>query len=138
MTIKKIIIFLLTIVFIFAIIIYGKLNPENFPFFPKCIFKMLTSFDCPGCGAQRTIHYLLNLEFANAIRTNAFLVLAIPYILLGLIIEFSRDDKVFINKVYNKLYGSTAALAALVIIISWWIFRNVPLLKVLQLLENAE
>jgi hypothetical protein len=105
------------------LVIYGKFNPENVIFFPKCIFKTITGFDCPGCGIQRAIHYLLNLEFGNAFRANAFFVLVIPYILVGFIVESNNNNKSFSN-IRNVFYGTKAILIVFTVVIFWWIFRN--------------
>ncbi len=107
------------------IIIFRKFDPESTVFFPKCVFKLLTGLDCPGCGLQRMVYYMLNLEFGNAIRANALLFFAIPYILPGLVIGlFKYNNNIILNNIYNKLYGIKALLVTVVIVIFWFIYRN--------------
>lgn len=48
---------------------------------PKCPFKLLTGFDCPGCGFQRALHAALHGEWGKAMGYNVFLFLLIPYML---------------------------------------------------------
>lgn len=122
---KKIIFFcLVIIVFVPLVIIYGKLNPENSNLFPKCPFKILTSYECPGCGSQRAIHYLLNLKIGSAIKANALLVLSIPYVLLLIFTELLKSKTRFFMRLYNILYSSKAIWTVFLIIVFWWLARN--------------
>lgn len=122
---KKIIFFcLVIIVFVPLVIIYGKLNPENSNLFPKCPFKILTSYECPGCGSQRAIHYLLNLNIGSAIKANALLVLSIPYVLLLIFTELLKSKSRFFTRLYNILYSSKAIWTVFLIIVFWWFARN--------------
>lgn len=112
------------IAIIILIIIYGKLNPENSNLFPKCPFRVLTGYECPGCGSQRAVHHLLNLEIKNAIKANALLVFSIPYILLLVFAELLKSKSKFFMNLYKTLYNSKAIWAIFVIIVFWWIARN--------------
>jgi hypothetical protein len=84
----------------------------------------LTSLDCPGCGSQRAIHHLLNLEIGRAFYANALLVLFIPYILFGAMFDFFRIENKTLQKIKNIFYGTTAIWIVFGIIISYWILRN--------------
>ncbi|WP_225974845.1 DUF2752 domain-containing protein [Arachidicoccus ginsenosidivorans] len=55
--------------------------------FPKCPFRSLTGLQCPGCGSQRAIHDLLNLDILGAFRENALMVVSIPYIVTAFILN---------------------------------------------------
>ena len=122
---KKIIFFcLVIIVFVPLLIIYGKLNPENSNLFPKCPFKILTSYECPGCGSQRAIHYLLNLKIGSAFKANALLVLSIPYVLLLIFAELLKPKSRFFNRLYKILYSSKAIWTVFLIVVFWWFARN--------------
>ena len=46
-----------------------------------CPTKMLTSLDCPMCGALRAVNNLTHLDIGAALSSNVVLVLAIPLIL---------------------------------------------------------
>jgi hypothetical protein len=43
-----------------------------------CPFKAWTGLDCPGCGATRAAHQLLNGHLVAALSLNAMFVLAVP------------------------------------------------------------
>jgi hypothetical protein len=127
---RKIVVFgLIFVVSLVLIVIYGSFNPEEFLLFPKCPFKFLTTFDCPGCGSQRAVHHLLNLNIGGAIRANALLVFAIPYILLLIFLEIrirtaGADVHVRTKKLHNILHNPKAIWIVFGIIVVWWILRN--------------
>ena len=111
-------------VFILLIVIYGKLNPENSQLFPKCPFRMLTGYKCPGCGSQRAIHFLLNLEIGSAVRANALLVFSIPYVILLIMAEFFREKNEFFRRLYHALFSPKAIWTVFAVVVVWWIARN--------------
>lgn len=105
-------------------IIYSTIDPSTSRFFPRCIFRTLTGFDCPGCGSQRAIHALLSADLAAAWRFNALLVASIPIIILMIIAASMRLRH---PRLYNALNSRFAICAWATVIILWWIFRNTPL-----------
>ncbi|GAA2438190.1 hypothetical protein GCM10010191_61690 [Actinomadura vinacea] len=50
-------------------------EPGNYP---TCPFLALTGFQCPGCGALRTLHALAHGQFGTAIALNVFVVSMVP------------------------------------------------------------
>lgn len=112
------IIILLTSLFV----IYTKFNPESSKWFPKCFFLQLTGFKCPGCGSQRAIHNLLNLNIISAIKHNALLVLSLPLLALyGL--DYITGFKY--HKLHNHLHNYKTVIAITATIVIWWIARNI-------------
>jgi hypothetical protein len=105
------------------IAIYYLFDPDGQMWFPKCPFYLLTGYKCPGCGSQRAIHHLLHFNVAGAFRENALLVLSLPYILLAFLFEYAGLKKRW-PKVRKFLFGFNAILILLVIVISWWVIRN--------------
>lgn len=55
-----------------------RVEPSGQPFFPRCWLYQVTRLQCPGCGATRAVHSLLNGQVGEAFRLNALVVLAIP------------------------------------------------------------
>lgn len=106
-------------------IIYKTYNPIDSIYFPKCPFKLLTGLYCPGCGSQRAIHYLLNFEIFNAMKENVMLVISIPYILTGFVFDSIKNPKGKVLKWRNILFGQKAILIVLILVISFWILRNI-------------
>lgn len=107
------------------IFVYKAYNPLNYKYFPKCPFKQITGYKCAGCGSQRAVHYLLNLEVKKAFRENMLLVISIPYLLLGFFIEMYPKPGERLLKWRKRLYGTKAIFVILIIIISFWILRNI-------------
>ena len=104
---------------------YKYLDPAVVPIFPRCPFRLLTGYLCPGCGSQRAIHHLLNLDLPGAWRMNPLLVIALPYLLLGLILKPLSRHNGRGTRLYDQLYGYRASVAALVVIVLFWIGRNI-------------
>ncbi len=104
-------------------LIYYFYHPAHYQLFPKCIFKMATGLSCPGCGAQRATHELLHLNFKNAIAYNALLVVSIPYAFAGLLF-FQTNLKERFPKTRRFLFGQKALLVIILIVLIFFIFRN--------------
>ncbi|WP_297237619.1 DUF2752 domain-containing protein [uncultured Porphyromonas sp.] len=104
---------------------YKYLDPAVVPIFPRCPFRLLTGYLCPGCGSQRAIHRLLNLDIAGAWRMNPLLVIALPYLLAGLILQPLSHRSDIGARLRERLYGYRASVVALVVIVLFWIGRNI-------------
>lgn len=80
-----------------------------------CMNKQLFGVECPGCGTQRAIAFLLEGEFYEAFKMfPAIYTLAIFFVLLGLhLIDKKRN--------YSKLVIASAILNGAVIIIAYFI-----------------
>ena len=104
------------------VFVYSRFSPEDNAWFPKCIFLQLTGLKCPGCGSQRVVHNLLNLNLRRAFEANAFLVLSLPYIIALLA---SIPLKPRFPKFYNALNSTTAIITVGILVIAWWITRNI-------------
>jgi hypothetical protein len=115
----------LLLALIVIVVLYKNNNPSGSTFFPKCPFKTITGYKCPGCGSQRAVHFLLNLEIHNALKENAVLVISIPYLLIGFVFNYIKRPKDWMLKWRKRLYGNIAIMVILAIIIGFWILRNV-------------
>ncbi len=117
---------LITILIILTIggLIYYLFSPEESAFFPQCPFHFLTGYDCPGCGSQRAIHHLLHLNIRSAFLSNPLLILFIPFLILGIYLEYfgGKERHPHIRK---ALYSKRAIYIILIIIIVFWIGRNI-------------
>ena len=75
---------LLCVLYFSACFIYNIYNIQLTGIFKPCYFKMLTGYNCPGCGTTRAIQELLNLNIYEAFRYNP-VIGSIALILLILI-----------------------------------------------------
>ncbi len=105
--------------------VYKIYSPEKYGIFPRCPFKLLTTFDCAGCGSQRAIHHLLNSQINNAFEANAFLVTSIPFIILFAVAERLQTKNSFAFKLNKLLFSKQAIWLVFSLVILWWIGRNV-------------
>ncbi len=98
-----------------AIIVYiGIYDPTAYPA-PRCIFKVLTGFDCPGCGSQRAIHAMLNGDFVAAWNYNAAIFFALPLAAVYIVAPRAK---------ISWLYSLKTIAALVAAIVLWWILRN--------------
>lgn len=88
---------------------------------PKCPTKLLTGFDCPGCGGLRMTHDLLHGDLAGAAHSNLFLLLMLPVIavVLGLLARARWRGRPF-------RVDARAGYAILVAAIVFTVVRNLP------------
>lgn len=112
------------ILLLILILIYKFFNPQQYNLFPKCPFYAITGYKCPGCGSQRAIHYLLNFDLHNAWRQNFLLIIAIPYIITGLIFEYQKHPTPKMLQWRKILFGYKAIIIVFIIVMSFWIIRN--------------
>lgn len=109
---------------IFVIVLataYYFFDPVEVKWMPKCIWKVATGTDCPGCGSQRMAHALMHGDIRGAWHANAYALCMMPVIIFLLWLEFTKGR-------YPKLYAIVhrpAVISSLVAtIIIWWVFRN--------------
>lgn len=109
-------------IIITAGLIYFFFNPADNNIFPKCPFYWLTGLKCPGCGSQRAIHSLLHLDFETAFKYNAFLIFSLPIIA---ILGYTELTKTKHPNQYLKVHNAKFIWGYFILVISWWINRNI-------------
>ena len=112
-------------VFILLLVLYRLFDPYEVGFFPPCPFRELTGLKCPGCGSQRALHYLLHFELGKAFKENSLMILSIPYLTLGFVIDALQFHSSNLLKLRKVFYGETAIYIVIAVIVSYWIGRNV-------------
>lgn len=78
-----------TVALALLIAYYYTHDPASAPA-PKCIFKMVTGWDCPGCGSQRAFHAILHGNIAAAWHFNPFVFFAVPGAAFYITVEAMR------------------------------------------------
>ena len=108
-----------------GIFLYSYYDPEKYLLFPKCPVYTLTGYQCPGCGSQRAFHNFFHGNFLTAFRYNPIMLLLIPYVMLGVYIEYIANRfNPRITNIRNIFFGKWAVLIIALIIISFTIYRN--------------
>lgn len=115
------------VVVIVLAIFYYKYNPGMYSFFPECPFHKYVGLDCPGCGSQRAVHALLHGNILQALNYNALLVLSLPFLLIHFFLKglsyFTRK-----NLVWNIWYKPATPKIILIVVLVFWIGRNIPVM----------
>ncbi|HET6768089.1 MAG TPA: DUF2752 domain-containing protein, partial [Chitinophagaceae bacterium] len=62
------------------LLLYFFVEPKNGNL-PACFFHQVTGLYCPGCGAQRSFHALLNGQISSAIDYNLLFILFLPLVI---------------------------------------------------------
>ena len=104
-----------------ALLLYFFVEPKNGNL-PKCFFHELTSLYCPGCGVQRSFHALLNGHLLTAIDYNLLFILLLPLIIYFLL-AFTVNKK---HPASSFIYKPVFSFTIVVVVVSFWIFRNIP------------
>jgi len=105
-----------------AMVLYGvyRMNPETGGggFLPPCYFKVITGYDCPGCGGTRSVHCLMHGDVVEAFRFNPLFVAGAPLFLV--VFGMARWWRGAVSrKVHFALWGS-----ALAMVLVFWLVRN--------------
>jgi len=105
-------------VFAGALTYVGVVDPHREgSLFPPCPFKLLTGWNCPGCGGLRMTHDLLHGDLAAAVTDNVFLLVGLP--LLGIWALWRRHRG---QPVMTWPLGALVLVAA----VAWTVVRNLP------------
>ena len=113
--------FLITVV----IILLYKYDPSiaDNRLYPSSLFRELTGFYCPGCGATRALHELLHGNIQSALTLNPLLIIFMPYF-----IYLFFNTYVFSNKVVIKNHLNNKNIAIIIIIfLIYGFIRNIPI-----------
>jgi len=107
--------------------LYYRYNPEVYDFFPACPFHKYTGLDCPGCGSQRAVHALLHGDVPAALDYNLLLVISLPFLtihfflkVLSHLLQRDLNWKIWYKPIVPKIVG--------IVVIGFWIARNIPVL----------
>lgn len=97
---------------------------KNDRFFPICMLKATTGFDCVGCGGQRAVHELLHFRFKSALDHNALFVLSIP--LLAYYIFYSLRRFIYgIPSPNSFWYSSKFGIFYIILALLFLVLRNI-------------
>ncbi len=103
-------------------IVYYYFDPVEARWMPRCLWKVATGTDCPGCGSQRMAHALVHGDILGAWHANAFALCMIPLIGLLLVLELNREKY---PKLYRKVHAPWVIWTLAAAVLIWWILRNI-------------
>lgn len=92
-----------------------------------CSFKAVTGLECPGCGGQRSVHFLLHGDIMQALRYNSFFVIALPFLayfyIMFVLVYVLKKEKYLKSFVFTSWFG----FGLLIVVILFFILRNIPI-----------
>jgi uncharacterized protein DUF2752 len=91
---------------------------------PTCIVKLLTGFDCPGCGGTRAAWYLLHGDVPAAARHHAIFTFAVPFLLYMYVAWAGK--RLFNWKLPQLTIGPRTMIAFVAVWGVWSVLRNLP------------
>ncbi|HSK64365.1 MAG TPA: DUF2752 domain-containing protein [Pyrinomonadaceae bacterium] len=99
-------------------------EPGRTGFFPVCLFRLVTTLSCPGCGITRALHAIMHGHFHEAFMLNPLLLLAIPFLLFA----FVRYNVMVLRGGVPRKNALPAPYiyALFFVVVGFWIFRNTP------------
>lgn len=105
--------------------LYYFTNPSGVNYFPKCPFYVVTGFYCPGCGSQRALHQLLHFKIIETLNYNALYILGLGTIIYN--ISINTLNAYWDKNYYNILYHPKTPIIIGIIIVLFWILRNIDI-----------
>jgi Protein of unknown function (DUF2752) len=99
-------------------------EPGRSGIFLDCPFRLLTGFNCPGCGTTRGLHHLLHGDLAGAFWFNPLMMLVLPVLLFVLVrhtIDVFQQHPIRSNQLKPRYIWMFFA-----VVMTFWIFRNTP------------
>lgn len=111
-----------TVLVIALAIAYYLFDPVEVKWMPKCIWKVATGTDCPGCGSQRMAHALMHGDLLGAWHANAYALCMLPVIIFLLWLEFAKGRY---PRLYAAVYRPAVITSLAATIILWWVLRNI-------------
>lgn len=101
--------------------VYYFFDPSEVGWMPRCLWKVLTDTDCPGCGSQRMVHALMHGDIIAAWHANAYALCMIPVIIFLFWLEFTRERH---PGLYARVHRTSVIMSLAFSVLGWWFLRN--------------
>lgn len=101
-----------------ALLLLFFFNPETTAIYPRCPSRLLTGYQCAGCGSLRATHALLHGRLLQAWHYNPILFLGMPLVFFLLAIER------LLQRIYLRCNRPLFIGVLILITIAWTIIRN--------------
>ena len=108
-------------VFTLLAVVYYFIDPVEVRWMPKCLWKMATGTDCPGCGSQRMAHALMHADLHAAWTANAYALCMLPVLAFLLWLEFCRESY---PRIYVVIHSPVVIWSLAGSVLVWWVVRN--------------
>lgn len=91
-----------------------------------CFFKLISGFECPGCGITRCLFSILELDFKKAFNYNQLVFIMLPFFTIYYIY---KTYMYIVNKKEKIIISDSFRILLLIIVIIFGIIRNIPFFK---------
>ncbi len=99
-------------------------SPYDSGIYATCPFKALTDLHCPGCGTLRGLYELFHGHLGIAFGLNPLMVLVLPFIAYSILKYIAAG---ILGRKERKVFIPSAWIwSLLVVIILFWVLRNLP------------
>lgn len=100
-------------------------NGAEASFLPPCVLYQATSLHCAGCGMTRATHAALNGRFTEAFSHNPLGIILLPIALFAIALEVIAWVRGRPGGPRLRL-GRRGLWALVVLILAYWVLRNIP------------
>ncbi|MWA04038.1 DUF2752 domain-containing protein [Actinomadura sp. LD22] len=107
-----------------AVSYVAAVDPGETGHYPACPFLALTGYECPGCGALRTIHALAHGHVRDALGLNVFAVVMIPVLVFFWVRWTSA--RLLDRPVRSRVADPRLIWVFLGAVLLFWVLRNLP------------
>ena len=113
----------------FAYLLWRRFSGIGIP----CVFHLLTTLECPGCGITRAIVALSRLDIQTAFHYNKLSITVFPLFVLVLVCREYRFIKTGDRNASQKKVRNAETILLTILFVAtvfYGIWRNLPTLKV--------
>jgi hypothetical protein len=96
------------------VVVLWVFDPSTAGFYPPCVFRKLTGWQCAGCGVTRALHAVLHGDFARAWALNPVAMVVLP--VAGVLLLWRPS--------LPRALVLPAALLTVVLAVVWTVVRN--------------
>src|SRR5262245_48838382 len=114
----------LVLIALTAVWVVRTFPPDGSRLYPPCILHATTGLHCPGCGATRCLHAMLNGDFPQAFAYNPVAPVLIP--VFALLIAAAIWQAVGGTRPRILNLSKWWYIGSVVLLITFFVLRNVP------------
>lgn len=106
-----------------AALYVAAVDPNKPGHYPTCPFLFVTGYYCPGCGSLRAVHAIMHGDLIQAVHRNPLTVVFLPYLVWVWVLWLYRG---ITGRPRGDLAPPWAIWTLLVVVIAFWVLRNLP------------